>query len=246
MPARFGRIAAHAVGDQTKPGRIPRLRRQLQTPPFAQIQRAGDFDHHEGQSAILQGLLGHGQTIGLVLGSGQQKPRRIEKICQSQWVDHLASPCLGHPKGPAGMRCGQCGKACRTRPANLMNACSARRKTVLKCRHHAAMVRRRAGSANRHEDAVAIAGPVLLCCLSRTMIRWRKAGAEPSVRTTRAARRFSELRIAHDGISAIILHQFSRREDGMHRLGPQQFGARNWALPTCFPANTHLRLNHLS
>lgn len=60
MPARFGGVAAHALGDQAQPHRPARLGRQLQPPPGGQGKCGCGFQHDHGDGPVPQGLFRHG------------------------------------------------------------------------------------------------------------------------------------------------------------------------------------------
>lgn len=61
MPAGLGGIAAHVLGNQAQPGRSACLGGQLQASPGGQAKRLVEFNDHQRQAAITQGLFGNGE-----------------------------------------------------------------------------------------------------------------------------------------------------------------------------------------
>lgn len=97
-PARFCGIRPHAIADQAQPQAPARLRRQLQPPPFAQIQWGLTFQHHRFQRLVLQRLFGNGQTVFLIGGAGQQDLVGRQKGRNALGKQIRGQACLADPQ----------------------------------------------------------------------------------------------------------------------------------------------------
>ena len=97
MPARLGRIAAHALGDQAQPGRPPGPCGKLQAPPRGQAEGGGDLQRHHGDGPVAQGLFGDGQRVLLIPGHRHHQPRRI-KARKPKRVQHVGLPAFPYPQ----------------------------------------------------------------------------------------------------------------------------------------------------
>ncbi len=134
VPAGFRSIRPHAFRDNAQPRRTPRLGRQLQPPPLAQIQRTGYFEHHMGQRPVFETLFGHRKRVQLILGAGQQHLRRIKERQHPLWRQGLGQPRLPDPKHRPP--CGQHRKPHGSGPADLMDAGTAQGKNIVKLDSH--------------------------------------------------------------------------------------------------------------
>ncbi len=97
MPTGFGSIAAHAFGNEAKPGGSACLGRELQAPPLGQTERLAEFKNDKSDAAVAKGFLGGGEDINLIPGLDHQKPIRIEEIRQSYRVEPILTPALAYP-----------------------------------------------------------------------------------------------------------------------------------------------------
>lgn len=79
MPAGLGCIASHIGRDQTKPRGFPCLGRQLQPPPFGQVQRLVQFHNHQGAGPVAQRFFGGGKAFGLIFDLCHKQAGGIEK-----------------------------------------------------------------------------------------------------------------------------------------------------------------------
>ena len=139
MPARLAGRAARALRDQAQARRLSGLRRQLQPPPFTQIKRAGDLDHHQRDSSVPERLFGHGERVGLILRPRDQNTRGIADRREAHGVERSGLPVPTQPEQmPLALRAGDSGKTGRTRSADLMNAgrTQGRRGVRVRCRRH--------------------------------------------------------------------------------------------------------------
>lgn len=102
MPAGLSRVAAHAFGNDAKPGCLPRLGRKLQPPPCDEAQRLADFGHDERHRARAQRLFHHRQDLGLILARGQKHLVGVAIGGIPLRVDVLPLPAFANPQhGPA-------------------------------------------------------------------------------------------------------------------------------------------------
>ncbi len=104
MPTGLGGVGSHALGDYAKSGRVSVLGSQLQPPPFAKIERPGDFYRDECDSAVSQCRFGDGQAVGLISGARNKEPCGIEKRREAEGADGIREPGFTHPQHRAPRR----------------------------------------------------------------------------------------------------------------------------------------------
>lgn len=122
-------VAAHAFGDQAKPGGPASRGRQLQPPPFAQVKRAGDLEHDKGDRPVLKRLFRDGQRFGLVRRRRKQQAMRVEKGRKADGVQRLCPPAFANPQDLALACCaGRGGKADRARSTGFVDTAAAQGK----------------------------------------------------------------------------------------------------------------------
>ena len=136
MPARLGRIAAHAFGDDRQRGRFSRLCRQLQPSPGGQAERLRQLHHHKRQRFRAQGLFRDRQNLGLILRRRHEQPGGIKVDAKAGGVELFPNPGLMRPEHlPTHARRHCQGEKTRPRATCLMGAVLGGRKTEIHTRN---------------------------------------------------------------------------------------------------------------